>query len=365
MWRVTVPTRRVMMIAPHFEEYALLLAVAMAKHVEVLLVLDVQALAREFEAREFPAHPQLRIVNNRFRSPADLARLLVELRRFRPDVLHWQEPSGLIKAAFASINITVANRFARTAITIHDPVPHSGRDARVAARLAPFRRYSRSRAHRLFLHGEACAAQYLTEYLMNDISDDRIRLTEHGVLLAATQTVAPPTAFRALMFGRMEAYKGLDVLLGALELLAAQGRPVGIEVAGSGPELDRLQDRLRHVGATVINQFVPAASLIARINAANCVLLPYTGASQSGVLAAAFANQRFVIGSKVGGIPDLVDDEENGLLVPPGNADMLAAAIDRAAHDPALRGRLSQGAARTAEARLGWDRIARRTLADY
>lgn len=358
--------RRIMMIAPHFEEYALRLSVALADHADVLLIINTAVLEAEFAGRVMPSHPRLNVRHSAFASAAELVRLIAAMRRFRPDVLHWQEPSGLIKAAFAAVTVLAASRSARTAVTIHDPVPHAGRDSRVAARLARLRRFTRARVDRLFLHGPACLDQYQRDYLRSARLDPRVRLTEHGVLLPPPEHRPSPPAFRALMFGRMEAYKGLDTLAAALELLSGEGRDLRIDIAGLGPEMDRLEPRLRQLpGVTATNLFVPAASLIDRIGAASCVVLPYKEASQSGVLAAAFAGSRFVIASNVGGLVDLVEHGNNGLLVPPDDPAALAAALTRAATDPALRERLSEGAARTAAKRLNWRRIAAQLLADY
>ncbi|OWK31930.1 glycosyltransferase family 4 protein [Sphingomonas mucosissima] len=358
--------RRIMMVAPHFEEYALFLSVALAGHADVLLIVNTAVLEAEFVGRVMPTHPRLDVRHSAFASAAELVRLIAAMRRFRPDVLHWQEPSGLIKAAFAAVTVVTAGRSARTAVTVHDPVPHAGRDSRVAARLARLRRFTRARVDRLFLHGQACVDQYQRDYLRSVRPDRRVRLTEHGILLPPPEPRPSPPAFRALMFGRMEAYKGLDTLAAALERLSDDGRDIEIEIAGLGPEMDRLEARLRPLpGVTATNMFVPAVSLIDRISAASCVVLPYKEASQSGVLAAAFAGGRFVIASNVGGLVDLVDHGSNGLLVPPDDPAALAAALTQAATDPALRERLSEGAARTAARRLDWRRIAVQLLSDY
>ncbi|OWK31451.1 glycosyltransferase family 4 protein [Sphingomonas dokdonensis] len=357
---------RILMVAPHFEEYALRLSAALADRAEVLLVIDTSVLATEFADRDMPSHPRLQLSHNSFAIPAELVRLLADLRRFRPDVLHWQEPSGFIKAGFAAASVIAARRATRTAVTIHDPVPHAGRDAGVAARLAALRRFTRRRVDRLFLHGPACVAQYQRAYLRSETPDPRVRLTEHGILLPPPTRNPTPPDFRALMFGRMEAYKGLDTLAAALEILAGEGRPLAIDIAGNGPELDRLEPRLSQLPGTIVtNMFVPARSLINRIGAASCVLLPYKEASQSGVLAAAFSNGRFVIATQVGGLVDLVEQGTNGLLVPPDDPAALAAALAHAADDPSLCRQLCDGAAHTAAQRLDWGRIAEQLLLDY
>ncbi|WP_347302203.1 glycosyltransferase family 4 protein [Croceibacterium sp. TMG7-5b_MA50] len=357
-------TQRIVMVAPHFEEYAFLLARALARRAKVLLVIDTARLGADFADRPQPDAPCVTLRHCDFR-PAELPGLMQAIARFRPDVLHWQEPSGLVKAVMAAVTLVAARPFCRTAMTIHDAVPHSGRDAKIAARLAPVRRFARARAQVLFVHGGLCRAQYLAEYLPPPHRDNRVQLTVHGTILAGPP-VPPPTDFRVLMFGRMEAYKGLDVLLAAMRRLVADGVPIALELAGSGPELDRLGDDFAALPqVTVRRGYITSADLVERIGAADCLVLPYHSATQSGVLAAAMANGRFAVASAVGGIPDTVQDGVNGLLVPPGDVDALAGALARLAGDSQLRRTLQAGAARTAAEQLDWNVIADDLLAHY
>jgi glycosyltransferase involved in cell wall biosynthesis len=74
----------------------------------------------------------------------------------------------------------------------------------------------------------------------------------------------------------------------------------------------------------------------------------------------ALAAGRAVVASRVAGIPDVMEDGGNGLLVPPGDAAALAGALLRLQHDPQARGRLGAEARRRALALLSWDAAARR-----
>jgi glycosyltransferase involved in cell wall biosynthesis len=67
-----------------------------------------------------------------------------------------------------------------------------------------------------------------------------------------------------------------------------------------------------------------------------------------------------VVASRVAGIPDVVQDGANGLLVPPGDVEALRAALQRLADDDALRARLGTAARATVMARHGWDAVAAR-----
>jgi glycosyltransferase involved in cell wall biosynthesis len=66
------------------------------------------------------------------------------------------------------------------------------------------------------------------------------------------------------------------------------------------------------------------------------------------------------VASRVAGIPEVVEDGANGLLVPQKDAAALAEAIRRLQHEPETRARLGREARRRAETTLGWDVAARR-----
>ena len=74
----------------------------------------------------------------------------------------------------------------------------------------------------------------------------------------------------------------------------------------------------------------------------------------------ALASGRPVVASRVAGIPDVVQDEANGLLVPEKDAEALAAALRRLAREPETRQRLGREARRRAVESLSWDAAARR-----
>ena len=93
--------------------------------------------------------------------------------------------------------------------------------------------------------------------------------------------------------------------------------------------------------------------------------MPYKDASQSGVLASAFGNHRPVVASATGGIPDVVTDGVNGLLVPPADAEALADALERVLTSRPLAASLTEGARQTAEGSLNWDHIAERLFTTY
>ncbi len=87
--------------------------------------------------------------------------------------------------------------------------------------------------------------------------------------------------------------------------------------------------------------------------------------AQSRIVPQAFASRRAVVATNIGGIPELVSKEGNGLLVPPGDGFALARAMERIIKDPALRERLAEAGYKTALSRLSLDEMMRKTFEVY
>ena len=72
-----------------------------------------------------------------------------------------------------------------------------------------------------------------------------------------------------------------------------------------------------------------------------------------------------VVGSEIGGITDIIEDGESGLLVPPADPDQLARALERLALDPALAASLGAAGERRVRAAFGWPEIIGKWQACY
>ena len=191
----------------------------------------------------------------------------------------------------------------------------------------------------------------------------------HGVFTHLTQAAherpLPPelagvTRPVALFFGRIERYKGLDVLLEAwrgvpdaeLWVVGLPRMPID-ELVRSAPP------RVRWVPRFVAEEELPAL-----FRRADVVVLPYREIDQSGVVFTALAFGRPLVLTAVGGFPELAA-EGAATVVPPEDPDALRAAMTALLGDPGARERLAAGARGLRRGRYDWDRIAQQTAALY
>jgi glycosyltransferase involved in cell wall biosynthesis len=187
----------------------------------------------------------------------------------------------------------------------------------------------------------------------------------NGVRRAELVEVAPFEHPRPYLFalGRHVPQKGFDVLVEAFgRLVAAGDQTTDLLLAGDGPEHGRLgeqvlraglADRVTLVGRTDRRQ---TAALLAGCAA---FVLPSRHEPFGIVNLEAMAVGRAVVASDVGGVAEVVEDGQTGLLVPPGRADALAAALRGVLDDPTLASRLGVAGRRRA-ARFEWSEVARR-----
>jgi glycosyltransferase involved in cell wall biosynthesis len=99
--------------------------------------------------------------------------------------------------------------------------------------------------------------------------------------------------------------------------------------------------------------------------AADVVALPYVRIYQSGVLHLAYTFGRPVVATRVGGLTEDIKDGKSGVLVPPGDENALATALEEMLADPERLAAMGEHARMLAETVYSWDAIARRTLDFY
>ena len=117
--------------------------------------------------------------------------------------------------------------------------------------------------------------------------------------------------------------------------------------------------------ATPISTFYTAAELDEVLKAAAVSVLPSLSEGISNTLLESMAAGVPVVATRVGGTPEAVTDGEQGLLVPPGDSEALAAAISRVLSDPLLATRLGDNGRRRVAEEFSFEAVVRRTEALY
>src|SRR5207248_2903936 len=160
-----------------------------------------------------------------------------------------------------------------------------------------------------------------------------------------TPPVPLPNRPQALFVGVLERYKNVDGLLAAWRNAAPRVPDARLRIVGTGAlEADveravvQLPDRV--AWAPRLSQTQIAAAL----DESTCLVLPSRSEGMGRVVIEAFCRGRAVIGSRVGGIPDLVEDGVNGLLVEPGDGAGLTEALRRLLTDRELAEQLGRRA---------------------
>jgi glycosyltransferase involved in cell wall biosynthesis len=170
-----------------------------------------------------------------------------------------------------------------------------------------------------------------------------------------------------LFFGRIVRYKGLDYLIKAAPIVCERIPEAKIVVAGAGPDWPRCKDLIQDPNHFILHEkSVYDPDVTKLFEEAAVVVLPYIEASQSGVLNIAYAMGKPVIATNVGSLPEIVNDNVSGLIVPPGDHQALANAIVKLLSDDPLRKALgAKGYEKATIGDLSWDNIAIKTADVY
>ncbi|MGJ8584439.1 MAG: glycosyltransferase family 4 protein [Marinosulfonomonas sp.] len=173
--------------------------------------------------------------------------------------------------------------------------------------------------------------------------------TLHNFVASTGETPAQTHDNYLLYFGRLEELKGLGTLLTALE-----NSKQHLLIAGDGSWRDQMLERIQHMPNVDYLGFCSGSRLHRLIQRAKAVVVPsewYENCPMS--VLEAFSHGRPVIGARIGGIPELIRDGQNGFLFTPGQPGALKHCFDRL--DTTEFSRLSQQAHDTAMHRFSPD----------
>ena len=230
-------------------------------------------------------------------------------------------------------------------LTIHDAHQHLGEESIL---MDAIRKWSISKVDHI-----AVLSNHVKESLQQRIHINKpIHIVENGILSKSEPALSPRIypnnrPLKLLFHGRIHDYKGLDILLDALQILQAFGHRFSLTIAGAG-DLSKYRQSISDLkNITIQNNFISSDDMLSILATHDIAVLPYREASQSGVAMDALWAAMPSIATTVGALPKQLNHEVDTLLLKTFSANELANAIIRLSSDKQLYEALSLGAFRT------------------
>jgi glycosyltransferase involved in cell wall biosynthesis len=325
-----------------------------------------------------------------------------------PDRLRRRPVSGLLVPAYLIGGILAARRIGASreppdVVHVHWPMPHAvtgaalrqasgGRTGLVCSYYSVEIHWIRTRLKPLvpFLRWTARTADEVTAIststaaAVRSLVDRPVAIVPYGAAMPDDDGRPPSrpalsgpaeAPVRILFVGRLVERKGVEVLVRAV-VAGAFSRAIELRIVGTGESEESIRKAIREEppGPSIRVQFVgrvSAEELRSEYEEADMLVLPAVRDSKGDteglgvVLLEALRFERPVIGSDIGGIPDIIRHEETGLLCPAGDAGALASAIGRLIDDPDAARRLARRGRERAASVFGWPAVVAATTATY
>jgi glycosyltransferase involved in cell wall biosynthesis len=232
-------------------------------------------------------------------------------------------PQVVIDTGFSIWSVLPRRMFGRCALAVmvHDPAPHPGLWGRVVDAVLSRSWGSADVVVALSgASGEKLRERTETPVALTTLGV-RHRVIEHSPAMIADRRK------QLLFWGRLEAYKGIDLLVDAYELAKAVDPELSLRIVGRGTLSPSVHGRLAALGVVFDERWISADEIPDLIASAGLMLLPYTSATQSGPAATAISNGIPTVATDVGGLPEQVRHGVTGRVVAARDPSAFADAI--------------------------------------
>ncbi|MDX6413825.1 MAG: hypothetical protein QOH23_1235 [Gaiellaceae bacterium] len=188
--------------------------------------------------------------------------------------------------------------------------------------------------------------------------DERVTANANGRADNRRYLGIPGDRFAVGWIGRMTAVKRTDDILVAFKRLRDSGIDAVLCLVGDGPDRPELERRAHELGVIRDTVFLGYQEDVAPFYSAfDALILPSSNEGTPVSAIEALAAGRPVVATRVGGVPDVVRDGEDGFLVDAGDTDELADRLEQLARDPALRERMGKQGRERVLPRYAVDRL--------
>ena len=251
----------------------------------------------------------------------------------RPQIIHFHQiKMPFIELLFYKI---MQLKNIKLIITLHDVKPFEYKI------ISPFLRYLYNIVDCIIVHSKKDVD--LLEGFISENIWDKIQIIHHGEYAFLSKNITKEDARNLLgidinkkvllFFGYIRRYKGLDILLKAINILKRKRSDILLIIAGKEIEpftgYQKMIDEL-DIGENIIKKigYIPINECSLYFSSADVVVLPYREIYQSGVVFLSYGHSRPVMVTNVGAFSEAVEDGKSGFIVEPENPSELAGKID-------------------------------------
>lgn len=317
-----------------FFEYSALHLNAMAVNHDVLAVMPKPQEGEE-DLQLSPDVQRFLFDKPRLRQPLKQYRciqsMLEAIYDFQPDVVHFQQAHLWFNFSLKKIRQDFP-----LVLTIHDPEHHSGD---WTSRKTPqwVVNHGFRQADHVIVHGDKLVSLVCQQF---GFSPQQVHSIPHVAMGKSFESVDSSNQTESntiLFFGRIWDYKGLKYLIEAEPQISAEHPDVKIVIAGEGDDFEKYRRMMVNADQfTVHNEWISDQKRAELFRESAVVVLPYTDATQSGVVPVAYTFKKPVVATDVGALSDAVMHTQTGLLVPERDPNSLAKAINQLLNNPQL-----------------------------
>lgn len=298
----------------------------------------------EFETYE---HNNRAVLKSFFRF-CRFRKIIKTISKYCPDAIYFP-----FKCVWAPILFPCFNHIAPVICTLHDPYPHDE---------------SKGIIEYMYRRSGDWALKRTSGLIVLNSKDAQYVRKKYGKYV----TIIPHAAFsfysklakgvdvsvikhQICFVGRIEPYKGVDLLVEAMQRV--KSKDIKLVIAGGGSIREETMTKIaKSKNIQLINRFVPDEEMVDIIENSDFIVLPYLRASQSGVIPMSYALGRTVIATHVGALDEQVK-EGTGMLVNP-NVESVANAIDEMYSNEMQIIKMSKRAKEFADTELTWEHSA-------
>lgn len=266
------------------------------------------------------------------------------VRSFAPDIIYF--PFGCV---WATILFPKLKEIAPIVNTLHDPHPHDDPSGSAEAVFRILNDAVKKCLSGIIVLNNKDAEYVTAKYQKPVAVIPHASFSFYSKL--AKEVDASIIKHQVCFVGRIEPYKGLDILVDAFNKLKTNN--IKLVIAGNGLISQEVLNKIsNNKNIQLINRFVSDEEMVHIIESSDFMVLPYKRASQSGVIPMSFALGRTVLATRVGALDEQIKDG-TGLLTDP-DCDSVANSIDEMYSDEQRIVEMSRSAKNYADTELSW-----------